>query len=279
MKRLSYSLILLMSLLLCSCGNDFSDVLEASGSVAQGLTISGQDEETGYSMKSGTSAIVPEDGSLSRSEELQHKIINFTYKGNNYSSSYYRDSVSTLIYENEEVEKLIEKLKLIQTLAIVMKSDETMDIYDNDDERKSSSRAKTNFANSMYPASFVSNVNVRFWNLSKGRVMGGEFLEIYSKNTVFDKSPPSYYCPALRPVEDNSFSSFQIWAEYGTSYAYNSDQFTHVALTLYENVNYGGRSVHFPDDIFPGKTYSERDYLDSFNFDNITSSFIIGYHN
>jgi hypothetical protein len=245
----------------------------------------------GYQVRFGVIEPTEDDMDVEKDDENTPKILKFTYQGVAYESVYSFDSDRNMIVADEKVSKLVDLVKQIPTLSTIVYLDGSLHFFDTHAEQvsylKKNSNKETAIATKATGPLYIRNVTLRLWQRAKGRTKGGVFFDIFSYDNGAI-SPPALNWADLRGLRhplDPAFtandmtSSMEMWAETDNSgwlLGLRPGQYTNAVVTFYENPNFGGRSLVFPE-VTVNYTYTRRDYFESFNFDNIASSLKIIY--
>lgn len=218
----------------------------------------------------------------------------FNYQGNRYESQCFEDTLTgQLSILDSKIAHLYDSLLNNETTAILFNDLSEMYIYDNNEDRDNAISI-VNKASSLTKSSYVyiHDMKIKIYDKEKGRKKKGDYITIFTiedpNRTVVPNdlnipnmgsifSQPFYNFPQGMKF-DNRMSSFEIWGTFfPMPLVVAQNGVDHVSVTFYDGYNYTGKSVTFTD-IFPGKTYSRRDYMKGFQFDNIASSMKIRYH-
>jgi hypothetical protein len=207
-------------------------------------------------------------------------VIKFTYRGKSYLSKC--TFGKHLLIENKSIEAIFNKLNNTPNIAIAINPDHSIEFYDSIEELDITNKLKRESITTRATLSipYIQNFELRVWEDAKGRKKGGRFTHFYSNGTQGDRTPPPLQIPEskLKSLNlDNAISSIQMWGHLGTQLGtslYNG-QYQTASVTFYDG-NFTGKSLTF-NDITINKTYSERDYFSSFDFNDLTSSIEIKY--
>lgn len=204
-------------------------------------------------------------------------IIHFSYKGKKYSSKC--SFGEELKIEDENVKAIFNTLNNTPNIAIAINPNHSIEFYDSIEEVEkmnknlAEARAATNIP-------YIQNFELRIWEHAKGRKKGGRFNHFYSNGLQGNQTPPPLNISQTdlnRLNFNNCISSIQMWGHLGYQLGtrLNSGQYQTASVTFYDG-NFTGKSLTF-NDITVNKTYSERDYFSSFDFNDLTSSITIMY--
>lgn len=215
-------------------------------------------------------------------------IVKFTYKGKSYEGlSLSRKAIQ---FEDQAINSIFNKLKNTPNIAIYVNADKEINFCDSYNEMdamqklESLTRINTRSLDGIYIKDYI----IRVWDKDKGRSKGGasgtfEAARQYEES----KSPKELRVPSGELVKAQLYkkiSSCQMWAEYavggGSPLAaglLTFGQYKNATVTFFEG-EFSGRSVTFTN-VYPGHSYGETDYFGSFDFDNVTGSFIVKFNN
>lgn len=207
-------------------------------------------------------------------------VLNFSYKGKIYSSKC--SFGEELSIENKDIEVIFNKLSKTPNIAIAINPDHSIEFYDSMEELYNMNTAKDKPAATRASdyTPYIQNFEIRFYEHAKGRTKGGRYIHFYSNGTQGNKSPATLRIPQedlQRRNFNDCISSIQMWGHLGNQLgSLQSGQYQTASVTFYDG-NFTGRSLTF-NDITINKTYSERDYFSSFDFNDLTSSIEVIYY-
>lgn len=230
-----------------------------------------KDSLTNYKMVSASVAT----RLFNEEDEKIEETITFKYKGITYTSEcQYGDELQ--IY-NEEVSNVFKELNKKHNIAIAVNPDGGIEFYDSYTELETELQLKQ-FTVQTRDVDFryIREFEIKLYEHAKGRTKGGRYLGFFSNGEQGNKSP--YLLRVSESVMtsenfNNILSSIQMWGtvDNGGMVGQLSGQYKRTSVTFYDG-NFTGKSLTFTD-ITVDKTYSERDYFSSFDFNDITSSF------
>ncbi|MBQ8519915.1 MAG: hypothetical protein IJ456_00730 [Bacteroides sp.] len=238
--------------------------------------IGNQDESmNGYKLE------VKNTPSRSSSETEQvSDIIRFSYKGVTYTSEcLYGD---TLYIKDQYVRSVFKEANNQPNIAIAVNADGSIDFFDTVEEVYAKHEASTAWPaiTTSTDGEYIQEFKIRVYEDAKGRSKGGRYMEFYSTGIQGNKTPPNLSVSGDHLYEhyfNNVISSCQMWGTINAAYFPTSEHKKNASVTFFDNNNFTGKSLTF-NDINPDKTYSERDYFSSFDFNDLTSSFVVVYH-
>lgn len=134
-----------------------------------------------------------------------------------------------------------------------------------------------------------SNSRIVMWDKPKGRVKGGEYIEIIREEERYHTSPQPYSVPDLQFFRygvnnssivnfNNKTSSIQMWIKAEDPSSSNTTGLYQMAVvTFYREANYQGPTLTCSEMIVDNQ-YSQWGYFESDNFDNKASSLTNIFH-
>lgn len=263
MKTKKIAIIVMLSSLLFSCSQNETQ-LDNSSIKSNGYEITIGKEQK-HEMKSEKNPICD--------------VINFSYKGKIYSSKC--SFGEELSIENKDIEAMFNKLNKMPNIAIAINPDHSIEFYDSIEELYNINTTKNELIATRAAGytPYIQNFELRLYEHAKGRTKGGRYIHFYSNGTQGDKSPATLRIPQedlQRRSFNDCISSIQMWGHLGSQLgSLQSGQYQTASVTFYDG-NFTGRSLTF-NDITINKTYSERDYFSSFDFNDLTSSIEVIY--
>ena len=175
---------------------------------------------------------------ISSNPKLEANSISFTYKGSLYETTYVVSEDSTIIWDNKKIGNLYQQLFDMPELATLVKDNGSIEFFDNYNEIPAKHTDTNEFRSAWAPISVYLYVDINFSKL-------GYSLE--------NASRASAQIPSFSDLADKNggnmndkLSSFHV--ECGGSNGGFS-------VTLFENKNYGGKSLTF---IIPPLVYGFR---------------------
>lgn len=235
----------------------------------QNEVLINEDSQNNYKLVSGSVTTRLSDN---ENEHMRDTII-FKYKGVTYiSECQYGDSL--LIYD-EAIDNAFRNLNEKPNVAIAVNPDGSVEFYDTYAELEMELQLKKYTVNTRaVDLRYIKDFDIRLWEDAKGRTKGGRYIGYVSNGTQGNKSPETLYVPEHVLIAhgfNNQISSFQMWGVVETAVGSQlPGQYKNTSATFYDG-NFTGRSLTFTD-VTVNKTYTERDYFSSFDFNDVTSS-------
>lgn len=205
------------------------------------------------------------------------------------------DENDKMIFENKNIEDKINSLKKIETLAIFVREDGVLEIFDNESELNAN--AKKRSVSTKAPSGdrrYISGIEFKIYEHTKEK---GTCYVWKSKPCLL--TPPSLSVPNLANASnalsfyvtgngismDNMISSFRLTGtvDYSSaitpSIGLESGAYQKATVTFYDEALYKGKVLQFYDEINVGRTVSYRNYMSSFGFNDLASSLTVSFHN